>query len=409
MVFMFLVLPFGIMGGYVTVALAYLFAKAGISVEQVAALVAVGVIPHTWKFAWAPLVDSLLTRKTWYLLASVLSAAGLWVTAVLPIQASSLPLLTTVVFVSNLAVTFLGMATDSLMAYSTPAELKGRAGGWFQAGNLGGAGLGGGAGLWLAQRLPSPGLVGAILALTCLACCLGLVFVPEPRSTIRAGTAWKTLANVFKDLWGLARSRVGWVALFLCFLPIGSGAASNLWSAVASDWKASADTVALVTGVLGGILSAGGCLLGGWICDRMDRKTAYVVYGALQAACAFAMALAPRTQGMYAVFTSLYAFITGLTYAGFSAFVLEAMGTGAAATKYNVFASLSNTPIYYMTLIDGHAHARWGAAGMLNTEAVICLLGMVLFFGVVAFLKRAKSPAPLAVSLTSKDQQLPSV
>ena len=199
------------------------------------------------------------------------------------------------------------------------------------------------------------------------------------------------------------------MALFLCFLPIGSGAASNLWSAVASDWKASADTVALVTGVLGGILSAAGCLLGGWICDRMDRKNAYVVYGALQAACAFGMALAPRTQGMYVVFTSLYAFITGLTYAGFSAFVLEAMGTGAAATKYNVFCSLSNTPIYYMTLIDGQAHARWGAAGMLNTEAVICLLGMVLFFGVVAFLKRPKSPAPLAVSLASKDQQLPSI
>ena len=98
MVFMFLILPFGVMGGYVTVALAYLFAKAGISVAQVAALVAVGVIPHTWKFAWAPLVDSLLTRKTWYLMASVLSAAGLWVTAALPIQASSLPLLTMVVF-----------------------------------------------------------------------------------------------------------------------------------------------------------------------------------------------------------------------------------------------------------------------------------------------------------------------
>jgi hypothetical protein len=92
---------------------------------------------------------------------------------------------------------------------------------------------------------------------------------------------------------------------------------------------------------------------------------------------------------MFIVFTSLYALITGLTYAGFTAFVLEAMGTGAAATKYNVFASLSNTPIYYMTLIDGRAHTRWGAAGMLNTEATFCLLGMVLFFGVVALLNKA--------------------
>jgi hypothetical protein len=44
-VFMFLILPFGVMGGYVTVALAYLFSKAGIPVAQVAALVAVGLVP----------------------------------------------------------------------------------------------------------------------------------------------------------------------------------------------------------------------------------------------------------------------------------------------------------------------------------------------------------------------------
>src|SRR5512140_1650849 len=110
-VFMFLIIPFGVMGGYVGVALAYLFSKQGIPVERVAALVAVGVIPHTWKFAWAPLVDSVLTRKTWYVLASVLSAVGIWATAVLPIRASSLPLLTVVILVSNFAVTFLGMAT----------------------------------------------------------------------------------------------------------------------------------------------------------------------------------------------------------------------------------------------------------------------------------------------------------
>ena len=387
---MFLVLPFGVLGGYVSVSLAYLLAKAGIPVGQVAALVAVSIIPHTWKFAWAPLVDTVLTRKTWYLLAAVLSAAGLWATAVLPIRASSLPLLTTVVLASNFAVTFLGMATDSLMAYGTPPDMKGRAGGWFQAGNLGGAALGGGAGLWLAQRLPTPGMAGGILAVACLLCALALFFVPEPKSTIRDERVLKTLGNVFKDLWGLAKTRLGLGALFLCFLPIGSGAASNLWSAVAADWRASADTVALVTGVLGGILSAAGCLFGGWCCDRMDRKTAYVIYGGLQAACAIGMAFAPRTQAMYVVFTSLYALITGLTYAGFTAFVLEAMGTGAAATKYNVFASLSNTPIYYMTLIDGWAHTRWGASGMLNTEAAICLLGMVLFFAVVALLPRER-------------------
>jgi len=392
-VFMFLILPFGVMAGYVTVALAYLFSQAGISVEQVAALVAASLAPHAIKCLWAPLVDTTLSRKRWYLVASVVSAAGILATALFPIEASSLPVLWWVILVSNVAVTFLGMATDSLMAYDTPPELKGRAAGWFQAGNLGGSGIGGGAGLWLAQRLPAPWMTGAILAGACLLCCGALFFLDEPASTIQEATVWKTSINVFKDLWNLAKARMGFLALFLCFLPIGSGAASNLWSAVAGDWHASADTVALVTGVLGGILMAGGCLAGGWICDRMDRKLAYVLFGVLQAASAIGMALAPRTELMFIVWTCLYAVITGLTYAGFSAFVLEAMGTGAAATKYNVFASLSNVPIWYMTVLDGWAFTHWGAHGMLNTEAALCLFGMVLFFVLLAVVNKARPAA----------------
>jgi predicted MFS family arabinose efflux permease len=152
--------------------------------------------------------------------------------------------------------------------------------------------------------------------------------------------------------------------------------------------------VALVTGVLGGIVSAFGCIAGGYICDRMDRKTAYAAYGVLQAVCAVLMAIAPRTESMFVVFTLLYAFITGLTYAGFTAFVLEAMGMGAAATKYSVFASLSNTPIWYMTLVDGKAHTRWGSNGMLLTEAVCGIVGLLLFLAVIAALpRRAPQPA----------------
>lgn len=83
-VFMFLILPFGVMGGYVTVALAYLYSKAGIPVAQVAALVAVVFVPHTWKFVWAPLVDTTLSRKKWYAIASVVMLPAFWPRASCP-------------------------------------------------------------------------------------------------------------------------------------------------------------------------------------------------------------------------------------------------------------------------------------------------------------------------------------
>jgi predicted MFS family arabinose efflux permease len=195
------------------------------------------------------------------------------------------------------------------------------------------------------------------------------------------------LRESVRDLWTVMRERSGLIALILCFLPIGSGAAGGLWSAVAGEWSASADTVALVTGTLGGIVSAVGCIMGGWVCDRMDRKTAYVLYGLLQAACAVAMAMLPRSETYFIVLTTAYAFIAGLTYAGFTAFVLEVIGKGAAATKYSVYASLSNMPIWYMTNVDGWAHDRFGSGGMLFTEAALGVAGAAVFLVLFAVLR----------------------
>ena len=62
-VFMILILPFGVMSGYLTVAVVYLLTQAGVSIEQSAELVALSYVPHTWKFLWAPIADTTLTRK----------------------------------------------------------------------------------------------------------------------------------------------------------------------------------------------------------------------------------------------------------------------------------------------------------------------------------------------------------
>jgi predicted MFS family arabinose efflux permease len=229
--------------------------------------------------------------------------------------------------------------------------------------------------------------IGAISAL----CCFALPYIGEGASVRHEAGLWRNLVEVGRDLWAVARTRRGFLGLLICFLPIGTGAASNLWAAVADDWHAGANAVALANGVFGGIVSAIGCVLGGYLSDRIDRKVSYAVYGALQALCAVAMALAPRSELMYIVFTLVYALITGLTYAGFSAVVLEAIGRGAAATKYNVFASLSNVPIAYMTVADGWARTQWNEAAMLYTEAAVGVAALLLFGAVAATARRSQS------------------
>lgn len=368
-VFLVLYIPFGVVGGYVGVTLAYLLKHAGATVGQVAALSALVLLPHTWKFFWAPVIDSTLSQKKWYVLSTIFTAAGLAGTGFFPATPTGLAVLSKIVFLTALSTTFLGMAIESLLAYCAPEDKKGNTSGWFQAGNLGGGGIGGGLALLLAEQCHAPAVASCAIGILCLLCAFALLFLPTPPPLARKpGFVFGFLTPV-KDLWEVVRHRAGFLALILCFLPVGSGAAP--FPAIADEWRASAETVALVTGLLGGLISAAGCLPGGWACDKMDRKKAYVWFGILQAASAIAMALLPRTQSMYMLWASVYTFTAGLTYAAFSAFVFEAIGKGAAATKYNALAALSNVPLWYMTNLDGWTHDHWGSVKMFFTEPVL--------------------------------------
>jgi len=407
-IFLLLILPFGLSSGYVTVTLAYQLSRGGADAAQVATIVAADLFPQTWKFLWAPVADTTLSRKAWYVIGATLTAAGVLACGLAPLGAA-LALLSALVLMMSTATTLVAMAVEALMAHHTPDEIRGRASGWFNAGNLGGGGLGGGAGLWMAQHLAAPWMAAAALGAVCVLCALALLWIPEParapsRGLAAAGSTdgfraawhrqWAGMTIVAKDLWAMARSPRGFLALLVVFLPITTGAASNLWAAVADGWHASADTVALVNGTLGGVAQVVGCMIGGFFCDRLSRKSAYLLYGAAQALCAVAMALAPRSESMFAMFTMLYAVLNGMGYTGFSAVALETIGVSAAATEYNVFASLSNMPILYMGLAEGWAYARLGSSAMLYTEAALAAVSIAVFAYASAITSRRKPALP---------------
>jgi PAT family beta-lactamase induction signal transducer AmpG len=389
-VYLVLYLPFGIASGYVTVTLAWLLSHAGASVAAIAALAGMSIIPNTWKVVWSPLVDTTLSAKAWFMIGVVGSAASLAGIAILPLRTDLLALFGWLVLASSFFGTLTAIAIDRLMAFDVPDNLKGQAGGWSQAGNLGGVGLGGGAGLWLAQHSGHPWISGAVLAAVSLACAWPLIRLTEPGRLADGRSYLQTLIETGRDVLSLVRTRIGLLACFLMLLPIGSGGLQQLWAAIAKDWGAGADEVALVGGLLSGLVSIPGCIVGGYFADRIDKKRAYSIYGVALAAVAVGMALAPRTGMSFLVFASLYNFTVGLCYGAYSAVTLEAIGKGAAATKFNLISSLSNVPILIVTLVDGWAETRFGATGMLYVEAALGI-GGVAIYAVVAVATRGLS------------------
>jgi MFS transporter, PAT family, beta-lactamase induction signal transducer AmpG len=181
------------------------------------------------------------------------------------------------------------------------------------------------------------------------------------------------------------------------FLPLGSGGASALFAVIPDDWHSSANAVALANGTLSGVISLLGCLAGGYLSDIFNRKLAYVAYGLVLGVCALEMALSAHDQAHYVFFVLLYAFISGVCYAGFSAVTLEAIGGGAAATKYNVFASLANIPTAYLAAIEGWARTHHGVNAFLYVDFGAPILG-ALIFGAVLMLAMGRSARGLIPS-----------
>jgi len=292
------------------------------------------------------------------------------------------------ILLTSFARSFMSAAINGLAAHDTDDTLKGRVGGYNQAGNLGGGAIGGGVGLWLAQRVSVIWIPSATLAAVCLLCCIGLFFIAEPISTIKAKTVRATAGNVLKDIWQTLKTKRGLLALILNLLPLGTGAAGYLFAGMAKDWHSGADTVALVTGGLGGVATIIGCLIGGWISDKINRQKAFVLFSLVQALSCVALAYCPHVPLMYIVWTLAYALINGLVNGAYAAFCLEASGKGAAASKFEIYASASYLPLYFMLWVSGVSYTKWGALGLLNSEAVIGVLAGTLFLGLYVVVHR---------------------
>jgi MFS family permease len=394
-IFMPLFAPFGISSGYVTVTLGFLLARAGVSTAVIGALIALSVWPQTWKMLWAPIVDTMGNPKLWYGLGTLLVGLTILLMSVLPMTRGEIGVFSTLIVISSIASTAVSMSTEIFMANQTPLELRGRASGWSQAGNLGGAGIGGGLGLLLAEHVPHAWVSGAVLAAICFACWAGVLFLPRltrtedadlpvPPGVLKALVGRPLLRSylhkiwtVIVDVWDVAKSRLGYLALIIMVLPLASGGVP--WSAIAKEWNAGGDLVALVNGVAGGIASMVGALIAGWVCDRMDPKRAYCVFGILVGAVAAALILVPRTPTVFVIGVLGYQAMIGMGYTGYAAIVLEAIGKKSAATNWNLMAALSNIPIAVMSTFDGWMHDKYGTDAMLLGELVAPALTIVLF------------------------------
>ena len=415
-----LFLPFGATSGFIMVTIGSLAGKAGMSDAVIAGMTATNTLPHTWKFLWAPLVDTVWTGRGWYITTNLISSAAIISLGFIPITDGTIWLMTIIIFINGLSTTFIGMCTEALMAKLTPPEQRGAAGGWSQAGNLGGATIGG-LGLIISNQSDYIAMPFVIVGGLLLSCSLVLSFVKEPPPPQPRPKFLDSLRDLGRDLMNLLTdpkregkvqpkwllgfppvllytlSGAGILSVSLCLMPIGSGGAQNLFAVMGKDWGAPDELISFSNGLISGFAAILGSLAGGLLSSKIDKKRAYALSGVILAVLTFGMALGPRSPYFYTGGVIAYSFALGMCYSTFTAFVLDIIGHTGGATKYNLFASLANMPIYTMALVDGYVATEYGRTTMLWIDGLAGIAGAVVLMTIVFVLRKRRldpSPAP---------------
>jgi MFS family permease len=370
-------LPYGVVGQFVGVVMPYATDSAGIDMSSIGLYSALLFIPTVVQFLYSPIIDVGPRRKHWLVGVSVIGAVCLMLGCMMPLPEHTHAFLG-FAFVSQLISGLVGSCNGGLMAASMPDELRGKAAGWYNIGNISGGGLAATIAIAMIGHHAPRWMIGGTLGVMMIVPSLAALTIDEPLRESRP------LGELMRENLHATRrvlfSKAGATGMALCMSPVGTAALANSFAAMSKPYGVSPDAVALSTGLGSVILTAIGAGICGYLCDRFNRRVMYLISGGMTAVCGLVMALSPRVELTYIAGVLVYALITGFCYSAFTSTVLETIGKGdkAAASKYSMYIAGGNLAILYVGLINTRFEARHGVEGVIGSDAALNIIGVVV-------------------------------
>ncbi|MCA9026678.1 MAG: MFS transporter [Planctomycetaceae bacterium] len=335
--------------GFIWLALPTWLRLADVSITKITTLTALLVVPWTFKFAWAPLIDILQTRwwtvRHWIMAAQLVMGAALVPLLWLDLQddfSIILPLLLTHAF----AAATQDVAIDALCIATTDPRERGRLNGWMQAGMLLGRAAFGGGALLLSTRIGTHAVV--TLLIIVITGSLLLVIGSHPHEADQATHLSKRGKHVFRELLQSLNERRTWLGLL--FALIGGAAFKSLEVVIGPylvDRGYGEDQIgAFTAGPMIGLMICG-ALTGGWLADRWNRGTfvALSILSFVVPICALAFAdsrFDEDSKGHLLVWLAMTAFGIGIFTAASYAMFMDLTRPAIAATQFSAFMGATN-------------------------------------------------------------------
>lgn len=410
--FFFLYMTEGIPLGFTATAVATQMRRDGLTPGQIGVFVGILYLPWSWKFLMGPVIDVVYSdrlgkRRGWIIAMQVLMSLSLL--AAYPIDFSSrLYLFTGVVLLINIFGAAQDVAIDALACGVLKEEERGLANGLMFAGAYTGQAVGGSLVLTLAAVTgfkPTFFFVaGCIFAVTMF------VALPmrEKRSDgepVKRGGSLKAIGDditdyVFTAFWAFFGSRAAAVGLVVALLPAGAYSLSLALQTNLAVELGFSDAKVAQLALVSTVLSAIGCVVGGFLSDRFGRKrmlAIYLVGTAIPSAyLAWTMHqhhwIMPVDLGLtdrpvpHAVLIQTFwyaniafAVFQGLMYGTRTALFMDICTPEVAATQFTAYMSCLNLVIMYSSWWQGWCIDRYGYPTTLTLDAGLGLICIVLF------------------------------
>ena len=417
----------GIPLGFTATAVATQMRRQGLGVAEIGAFVGSLYLPWAFKWAVGPFVDVLSSerwgrRRMWIVIAQVMMVTTLL--AALPVNfTTEVKLFTFIILLHNFFGATQDVAIDALAVGVLKENERGLANGLMFGGAYLGQTIGGSGVLFLTPYVGFPATY--IFVAACVLAVTVFVALPlrESKGAPRPAGEGAPLAAAGREIAGFMQdslrafvgSRGAFVGLIFAVLPAGAYALglalqSNLAVELGLD-----DTQVGLLNLWSTILSALGCVVGGWLSDRFGRRRTlalYLVGTALPTLyLAYQMHLAgwimpvdvksahrpippPALIGVFWAMVQVFSVFQGLMYGTRTALFMDVTTARVAATQFTAYMALLNLVIAYSAAWQGRAVARWGYPITLVIDGLAGLVSIALLPLMAPVRKGAGAPAP---------------
>lgn len=366
---------YGFAYAVVLVTVPQLLAAHGVAEPVIANLTALALVVSLGAFAVAPVLDTLVSRRTWSI-ALALAVSGLTF-LVLKLSNGS-PMLAPTLAVDALVTSLFNAAIGGWLGAALPKDSDETIGTWFTIGNSFGFGLGAISQYWLMSNLP--GTVGA--ATIAAATLVPLAIVPlMPMPACDRREVHESFGNLARDVLQLVRQPVVLRILLMFVLPCAAFTLTNAFGGIGRDFHASEALVDVANGIGATAIGFLASLIARLLLKWLPAPLIYIGIGIVGAAFTLsllALSPSPTTYLMAVVGENLAQSIAQVSQ---NAIVFRSIPEGSplASSQFGLLSTALVVPYAYMQMLDGYGYKlAGGVAGSFMMDALVSLAACML-------------------------------